>query len=187
MNNDARIIFKDWINSPSYTSKLKFELYNSSSDFDEYRVNGLTSRFKWVVGHGCGDIYFDFSGIVESSDELLDINYGFYQGYTVTPDNFYIIENPASDYTVIQYPSVQELVIAEYAHAIAWIEKEIEKHSYMFIAANDHGGSVAHLKPIDELNIYINRMLADRCRQDPATVTYPHFYFAPLVKQKKLI
>ena len=46
MNNDARKIFKDWINSPSYTSKLIFELRDSSNNHDEYTLVGLTSRLK---------------------------------------------------------------------------------------------------------------------------------------------
>ena len=56
MNNDARKIFKDWINSPRYTGKLTFELHDSSNDCDEYTIVGLTSRLKWVVASNSGDI-----------------------------------------------------------------------------------------------------------------------------------
>lgn len=183
MNNDARKIFKDWINSPRYTSELTFELFDSSNDYDKYTIVGLTSRLKWAVGCDCVDIWFDFSGIVESSDELVGINYGFHQGHTITQDNYYIISNPASDYTVIKYPSLYELVIDECAQAIAWIEEHIEKHSYILISANNDGGSLDRIAPIEELKEYINRMVFERCRHDPDTVSYTRVYFAPLVKQ----
>jgi hypothetical protein len=183
MNNDARKIFSDWINSSRYTSKLMFERCDSSNNYDKYTIVGLTARLKWVVGRDCVDIWFDFSGIVESTDELLDINYGFHQGYTITPDNDYIINNPASDYTVIKYSSLDELVIDECAQGIALIEGEIKKHSYMVISACNNGGSSARIMPVSELETYVNRMLSERCRQDPVTVRYPHVYFAPLAKQ----
>jgi hypothetical protein len=182
MSNDAREIFKDWINSPRYRSKLTFELRDSSNDYDEYTIVGLTSRLKWVVGCDCVDIWFDFSGIIESSDELVDINCVFHQGHTITADNYYIINSPSSD-TVKKYPSLYELVIDECAHGIALIEGKIQKHSYIVISACNHGGSSAHIMPVIELEAYVNRMLSKRCRQDPAAVTYPHVYFAPLVKK----
>jgi hypothetical protein len=182
MSNDAREIFKDWINSPRYTSKLTFELRDSTNDYDEYTIVGLTSRLKWVVGCDCVDIWFDFSGIIEFNDELVDINYGFHQGHTITADNYYIINNPSSD-TVKKYPSLYELVIDECAQGIALIEGEIQKHSYMVISACNKAGSSVHIMPVSELEAYVNRMLSERCSQDPADVTYPHVYFAPLVNK----
>ena len=65
-------------------------------------------------------------------------------------------------------------------------KRKIEKNSYMFIAANNNGGSVVNLMPIGELKIYINKMLADGFSQDPAALIHPHVYFAPLVKRRAM-
>jgi len=96
MMNDARKVFRDWINSPRYQSKLTFQLCSigdtsSSINYDEYTIVGLNSRLKCHVGLASADMWIDFPGTVSSKDDLWDVNYGIFEGYEITTDSLYVL------------------------------------------------------------------------------------------------
>jgi hypothetical protein len=186
MNNDVRKIFKDWINSPRYTSKLTFELCDSSKLSDNYTIVGLNARLKCCVNNESAELLIDFSGIVSPSDELWDMNMPTEVSPKMTSDNYYILDHTAPEYMVIKYATFAELLINEcFQPCITLIEEYIEKYAYIYVFASHDGGSMGGFMPMEEFQSLLNKRLANKhFSQDPATVAYPHVYFAPLVKQR---
>jgi len=191
MNNDARKIFKDWINSPRYLGKLKFQLCsigdtNSSENCDIYTVVGLNSRFKWFVDRDSADVWIDFSGIITPNDKLWDMNTPFEVCHTVTHDNQYILDHVRDDYTPIKYVSLAELLINEcFSIGVDLIERYIEEQAYIFVFAGNDGGSSGGIMSKVEFQRYLNKRLAKQFSTVPGNVYYRHTYFTSLVNHKK--
>jgi len=66
MNHDIRTIFKNWLNSPNFQSKLALQFIliedtETSSDIDVYNIYGLNSRLKWYVGRNSVNTSIDRS------------------------------------------------------------------------------------------------------------------------------
>jgi len=185
MNNDARKIFKDWFNSSGYTSKLTFELCDSSKISDYYTIVGLNARLKLCVNSESAELWIDFSGIVSPSDDLWDMNMPTEVFHKMTSDNYYILDHTVPEYTVIKYATVAELLINEcFQPCITLIEEYIEKYAYIYVFASNDGGSMGGFMPIEEFQSLLNKRLAKQFSQTAGSVGLPHVYFTPLVNQK---
>ena len=76
---DARMFFRDWVDSPSYKSKLGLKLClidpsNNEDYYDEYTISGLNSRLKFRVFNNSVHMQIDLSGIVEPNDGLFEFD-----------------------------------------------------------------------------------------------------------------
>jgi hypothetical protein len=191
MMNDARKVFRDWINSPRYQSKLTFQLCSigdtsSSINYDEYTIVGLNSRFKWFVSRETADIWIDFSGIITPNNKFWDTNFGIEVFHKITSDSYYVLDYVRDDYTPIKYASFAELLINEcFQYGITLIEKYIEEYAYIFVLAADDGGSMGGVRPKVEFQHFLNTRLSKQFSKVPIKVTYPHTYFTSLVRPKE--
>ncbi|ALO35865.1 hypothetical protein CMT41_14895 [Colwellia sp. MT41] len=184
MINDARKVFRDWLNSPRYKRKLRFQLCsigdtNCSSNRDEYTLLGLNSRLKWSVHGDYVDMWVDLSGVIAPNDKLIEWDVSVFEGYKVTPDNFYILDNPNPKNKVTKHPSFAELLIDCFTAAIAVIEEYIQEDAYIYVFACNDGGSMGGIMPMARFQCFLNRRLARQFIRRPVR-SFIHIFTLPL-------
>jgi hypothetical protein len=129
-------------------------------------------------------MWVDLSGITASNDKLIEWIVSVFEGYKVTPNNFYILDNPNPKNKVIKHTSFAELLIDCFTAAIALIEEYIQEDAYIYVFACNAGGSMGGVMPMTKFHTSLNRRLAKMFNQAPSAVIYPHVYFTPLISPK---